>query len=213
MGYKTQRFQKALLLMLGAAVSVWVAWRLISQRRSLPCPPWLSWLLENPLTEGIRGQTIIGYLDLQPGMTVLDLGCGPGRLTLLAAEKVWPGGEVTAVDMQEEMLRRARQKIETSGLQNVRFLRATAGTGRLANGYFDRALLVTVLGEIPDQQTALQEVYQALKPGGKLAVGEVFPDPHFQSQANVRRLAQQVGFREDATYGNRLAYVMILSRQ
>lgn len=213
MGYKTQRVQKALLLMLGAAVSVWIAWRLISQRRSLPCPPWLSWLLENPLTEGIRGQTIIGYLDLQPGMTVLDLGCGPGRLTLLAAEKVWPGGEVTAVDMQEEMLRRARQKIETSGLQNVRFLRAVAGTGRLANGYFDRALLVTVLGEIPDQQTALQEVYRALKPGGKLAVGEVFPDPHFQSQANVRKLAQQVGFREDATYGNKLAYVMILSRQ
>ncbi len=203
---------RVLVVLLGAAGVIWIAWRIISRRRSLPCPPWLSWLLENPLTEGIRGQTIIGYLGLQPGMTVLDLGCGPGRLTLLAAEKVWPGGEVTALDMQAEMLRRARQKIEMAGLQNVRFLEAAAGTGALDGMSFDRALLVTVLGEIPNQQAALQEVYQALKPGGKLAVGEVFPDPHFQGQSTVHRLAQQAGFREDATFGSRLAYVMILSR-
>ena len=73
-----------------------VVWRLASGRRSIPCPAWLSWMVEldNPFTKTNRAATIVERLDLQPGMAVLDVGCGPGRLTIPIATKVgvfnWP---------------------------------------------------------------------------------------------------------------------------
>jgi ubiquinone/menaquinone biosynthesis C-methylase UbiE len=73
---------------------------------------------------------------------------------------------------------------------------------------YDRAMLVTVLGEIPEQEAALQEIYQALKPGGILSVTEVIFDPHFQSRESVQRVAGRVGFREAGFFGKRLAYTM-----
>ncbi len=73
-------------------------------------------------------------------------------------------------------------------------------------------MLVTVLGEIPDRDAALVEIYRALKPGGWLAVAEVFPDPHYQRQTKVRELARKAGFKEAKTYGSWLAYTMILAK-
>ena len=69
-------------------------------------------------------------------------------------------------------------------------------------------MLVTVLGEIPEQKAALQEIYQALKPGGILSVTEIIFDPHFQSRESVQRVAGRVGFREAGFFGKRLAYTM-----
>jgi cyanophycinase-like exopeptidase len=68
--------------------------------------------------------------------------------------------------------------------------------------------MVTVLGEIPDRQAALQEVTDALKPGGLLSVTEVVVDPHFQTRGAVRRLAATAGLREVAFFGNRLGFTL-----
>jgi len=185
-------------------------WRLSSQRHKLPCPSWLSWMVEmdNPFTEANRARVIIGHLGLAPNMKVLDAGCGPGRLTLPLAQAVCPQGEVTALDIQEGMLARVREKVRAAGLQNVQFIQAGLGEGKLAQAYYDRAVLVTVLGEIPDQRAALKEIYSALKPGGVLSVTEVIFDPHFQRREPVTRLAQAAGFQEKAFYGRSLAYTM-----
>jgi len=69
-------------------------------------------------------------------------------------------------------------------------------------------MLVTVLGEIPDKESAMQEIYQSLKPGGVLSVTEVIFDPHFQSQASVKQMACRVGFNEVGFFGKRLAYTI-----
>ena len=73
-----------LLLLLVAFGVVFIAWRYISERVTLPCPPWLAFLVEldNPLFRNNRAATIIAGLDVKPGMRVLDVGCGPGRLTI-----------------------------------------------------------------------------------------------------------------------------------
>ncbi len=57
-------------------------------------------------------------------------------------------------------------------------------------------MLVSVLGEIPHQVAALQELYAALKPGGILSITEVIFDPHFQSRERVGRFLETIGFRE-----------------
>ena len=194
---------------LGVFLVIGITWRLASRRRSLPCPVWLRWFVEldNPFTRTNRAATIIEHLELEPDMVVLDIGCGPGRVAVPLAEWV-PQGEVTAVDIQEGMLRRAKEKAENAHVSNIRFVQAAAGEGKLGRNHFDRALLVTVLGEIPEQQAALQEIFDALKPGGILSVTEVIFDPHFQSRRKVTRLAEVVGFREQKFFGTRLAFTL-----
>ena len=191
-------------------VVVFLVWRFISNRRSLPCPSWLGWMVEmdNPFTKTNRASVIIDLLGLQPGMKVLDAGCGPGRLSIPAAKAIGSQGELTAFDIQAGMLARVQENIRTAGLSNIRLIQAGLGEGKLEKAYYDRAMLVTVLGEIPEQEAAMQEIYQALKPGGILSVTEVIFDPHFQSSKSVKQVASKVGFHEVGFFGKRLAYTM-----
>ncbi|MGD8592037.1 MAG: class I SAM-dependent methyltransferase [Gammaproteobacteria bacterium] len=189
---------------------VFATWRLASRRQSLPCPVWLRWLVEldNPFTKTNRAAVIIEHLDLVPGMTVLDMGCGPGRLTVPVAEKVEKRGRVVAVDIQAGMLRRAEAKAKKAGLSNIRFVQAGAGEGKLERDSFDRALLVTVLGEIPDRDAAMKEIFDVLKPGGVLSITEIIFDPHFQRRSTVTQIAERIGFREKRFFGNAIAYTL-----
>jgi len=193
---------------------IFIIWGLVSKRQSLPCPVWLSWMVEldNPFTKTNRAEVIIRNLDLQPGMNALDFGCGPGRLTIPMAEKVGTQGKVTAVDMQTGMLQRTQEKAQSKNIKNIRFVQSAAGEGKLGNNQFDRAVLVTVLGEIPDQLPALKELFNAMKPGGVLSITEVIFDPHFQSQSKVWGLAEKVGFQQKAFFGNKLAYTLNLEK-
>ncbi len=200
-------------VVLGLATSgIFFVWRLASRRQALPCPVWLSWLVEldNPFTRTNRAAVIIGNLGLSPGMTVLDAGCGPGRLAIPLAWEVGEAGEVVAMDLQEGMLARVGEKAKAAGLGNIRLHHAALGQGTLAPNTFDRAVLVTVLGEIPDREAAMREIHAALRPGGILSVTEVVFDPHFQPRGTVGRIAHGVGFLPRACHGHCCAYTLIL---
>jgi 2-polyprenyl-3-methyl-5-hydroxy-6-metoxy-1,4-benzoquinol methylase len=112
--------------LLGAAVLfviIFVGWRLASYWYAIPCPEWLSWLVEidNPFFASSRANTIIAHLDLRPGMSALDAGCGPGRLTIPMAKKVGPTGRIVALDFHAGMLGRVKLKAERAGLTNIDF--------------------------------------------------------------------------------------------
>jgi ubiquinone/menaquinone biosynthesis C-methylase UbiE len=202
------------LSLLVAAALAGLIWRISSGHRSLPCPAWLGWMVEmdNPFTKENQARTIVSRLGLSPGMKALDAGCGPGRLTIPLAAAVGPNGEVLAVDIQEDMLSRVRVKVKDQGLQNVTYLQTGLGQGKLPRERFDRAVMVTVLGEIPDQSAALQEVFTALKPGGLLSVTEVIFDPHFQREQKILPLTKAAGFRKKAFFGRKLAYTLHLEK-
>ena len=75
----------------------------------------------------------------------------------------------------------------------------------------DAVLLTAVLGEIPDTLAALREIRRVLRPGGRLIVGELFGDPHFTTQASLRRQATEAGLRWEAHSGAWLGYFARLS--
>jgi ubiquinone/menaquinone biosynthesis C-methylase UbiE len=191
-----------------------IGWRLISDRKSLPCPTWLSWIIEldNPFSKTNKSNIIITHLELHQGIKVLDIGCGPGRLTIPIAKKIGAQGEVLAVDIQPGMLKRTQEKAIKENLTNIKFLQAGAGEGKIGINNFDRALLVTVLGEISDKASALKEIFNALKPGGILSVTEILFDPHFQSRKTVLRLASKAGFIKRNFYGNSFSYTINLEK-
>lgn len=194
------------------AVLINLLWRALSNRQSLPCPSWRGWMVEldNPFTRVSRAQFIIDHLELESGMKVLDAGCGPGRITLPLARTLGQWGEVVALDMQQGMLDQVHTKGRAAELNNIRTLRAELGQGSLPQNEFDRAILVSVLGEIPEQSAALEELFDALKPGGVLSVTEVIFDPHFQPCQKVHELACAVGFQEKGFLGKKLSYTMHL---
>ena len=193
---------------------VGVLWRFSSRRTSLPCPSWLAWLVEmdNPYAKNYCAQDVIRLLDLQPGMRVLDAGCGPGRITIPLAQAMDPQGEVVAIDIQPRMLQRAKDKAQAAGLTNIMFIETAIGAGRLGSNQYDRVLLSTVLGEVPNRQSALREIYCALKPAGILSVTEIVMDPHYLTRGAIVRLAGSAGFREKAFYGNRFAFTIHLEK-
>lgn len=203
-----------ILSLIALAILINLLWRAISSRQSLPCPSWLGWMVEldNPFTRVSRAQFIIDNLNLEPGMKVLDAGCGPGRVSLPLAETVGTRGEVTALDIQPGMLEQVRSKAAAAGINNIRAQQAELGRGSLPEEEYDRAVLVSVLGEIPDQAAALEELFTVLKPGGVLSITEVIFDPHFQPRSKVQELGGAAGFQEKDFLGKRLAYTMHLEK-
>ncbi len=145
-------------------------------------------------------------------MSVLDVGCGPGRLTIPLAKKVRPTGTVVAMDIQEEMLRKTEKKAQIEQLENITFFHAGIGEQKLQHNTFDHTLLVTVLGEIPHQKAALQEIFNALKPGGILCITEIVFDPHYQRLNTVIKLAQECGFKQKNLFTDYFAYTLLLEK-
>ena len=177
--------------------------------RSLACPASLSWLIENPYMNAVAGaDKIFQRMGLKQGMKLLDVGSGPGRLALPAAKRVGSTGEVVAFDIQSKMLEKLSTRAEAMGIDNIRMVNAAAGRGEIIKDYFDRVLLVTVLGEIPNKHEALVEIYQALRQGGVLSVTELIPDPHYTSQKRVRVLCHEAGFKEKDFFGNWIAFTI-----
>lgn len=200
-------------VILVAGVVAW--WRFGARRRHMPCPAWFAWILENPYMNAVSGASLLlDRAEVAPGMRVLDAGSGPGRLAIPAAERVGASGEVVALDMQQAMLAMLTQRAEARRLTNIRALRGPIETSIPASdlGRFDRAFLVTVLGEIPDREAGLRSIHAALAPGGLLSVTEVLPDPHYQRRATVRRLAESTGFAVEQSFGTAIAFTMNLRK-
>jgi ubiquinone/menaquinone biosynthesis C-methylase UbiE len=145
-------------------------------------------------------------LDPSPGERVLEIGPGTGYYTLDLAQWVEPDGMVEVFDIQQEMLDHTMRRARQRGLANVSATRGDATGLPYEDDSFDAALLVAVLGEIPEGDAALRELRRVLKPGGRLVVGELFGDPHFTTFGSLRHRAEEASLFLDARSGNWLGY-------
>lgn len=191
----------ALIIVLIVAAAL--IWRWMARRRSLPCPAWLIGMMESSvMTAGPIGtDSTLDRLGLKPGQRVLEIGPGPGRLLLPAAQRVLPGGSVTGLDIQPRMIERLKQRAEQAGIENLSTVVGDAAQPHFPPESFDVVYLCTVLGEIPQREQALAQCHAVLKPGGLLSITEIFGDPHYQSRSTVSKLAEGAGFKLQALHG------------
>jgi ubiquinone/menaquinone biosynthesis C-methylase UbiE len=151
-------------------------------------------------------------LGPSPGERILEIGPGTGYYTLDLASWVAPGGEVEIFDIQHEMLDHTMGRASQNGIENIHATQGDAQALPFEDESFDAAILITVLGEIPDQHAALAEVTRVLRPGGRLVVGELFGDPHMVTLGSLERRAEGAGLRLESRSGPKLAYFARLVR-
>ena len=173
----------------------------LNQGRGAPCPASLAWLVNNPIRRRCV-PLILNRVGIQPGERVLELGPGPGAFTVEAAHRVGPEGRLIAVDVQPEMIVQVEKQVQETELTNVETHVADAYHLPLDDESVDRAFLVTVLPEIPDQARALAELHRVLKPGGLLSITEEFPDPDYPFAFETIRRVEAAGFGLEQRFGN-----------
>jgi ubiquinone/menaquinone biosynthesis C-methylase UbiE len=193
---------------------IWFAWKLISRKINAPCPSWLHWAveLENPFAGSSQSKNIISGLNVEDGMTILDIGCGPGRISIPLAKAAGEQGAVISIDIQQKMLDIVKRKALKEKLDNITIVNIPMGEGKLKNYNADRAVLAAVLGEIPNRTIALKEIYNSLRSGGILAISETMFDPHYQRKQIILDLVEPIGFFEVGFTGNKLAYTIYLKK-
>jgi ubiquinone/menaquinone biosynthesis C-methylase UbiE len=181
------------------AVSVW--WRV----RPSACPYGARIFVSVPHPLITRGR-LRRILEPAPGERILEIGPGTGYYSLDVARAVGPNGRLAIFDLQQEMLDHTMRKAERAGVANIEPTQGDATRLAYGDGEFDAAYLVTVLGEIPDQDAALREIRRVLKPGGRLVNGEIFIDPHLVTLRSLQSRAPDLGFRYDRKVGSPLGY-------
>ena len=115
---------------------------------------------------------------LKPGSRVLDLGCGPGTISVGLAKAVDPG-ELHGIDMEESQIMVARASAQAGEHMNATFHVGDATDLPFEDGYFDTAHTHAVLMHVPDTEKTLSEVMRVLKPGGVLASREMITEASF----------------------------------
>jgi SAM-dependent methyltransferase len=108
---------------------------------------------------------IFAEAGIRPGMRVLDLGCGAGDVTFVAADLVGPDGSVVGVDRSPEALARARLRAGQRGLAQVRFVEGDLDDPA-PGGPFDAIVERLVLWTVPDPAALLRRQATVLRPGG-----------------------------------------------
>ena len=111
--------------------------------------------------------------EIQAGERVVDVGCGAGIDSLIAARKTGPGGRVIGVDMTPAMLDKARRAAKEMHLANVEFREGYAESLPVEDGWADVVISNGVLNLMPDKDAALAEMSRVLKPGGRLQIGDI----------------------------------------
>jgi arsenite methyltransferase len=123
---------------------------------------------------------------IKPGEHILDIGCGAGVDTILAAMMVGLQGSVIGVDIVTEMIEKAERNLDLMDLNNVRFQKVSGEHLPFADNAFDVVISNGVINLIPDKEAAMSEIIRVMKPSGRLMVADQIAAGSVQKDIKAR---------------------------
>lgn len=184
----------------------WLVWKIFSNYYTLPCPAWLSWLVEldNPFAKAHKASEIINILPMKTNIKILDIGCGPGRVLIPLAQKIASlNGRVTALDIQAKMLEKSKVKAQKLCINSIDFILGDIDQIPI-NQTYDVILMICVLGEIPEKSRSkiIEKIITHLSPNAIISITETIFDPHYQNHKSVLILMKDPEYQETKYIGN-----------
>ena len=145
------------------------------------CPFEIAGGLDNSIRRFLQNPQKILCPFISKGMTVLDIGCGPGYFSIAMAQLLSGEGKVIAADLQDGMLEKIRQKIKGTNLEQIIELHKCGETSIGVTENVDFILAFYMIHEVPDRDKFLKQLFSILKPDGKMFIVE--PKIHVSPKA------------------------------
>ena len=114
----------------------------------------------------------LDLLDIAPGESILDLGCGRGRETIGAARLSNPDGSAVGLDITPAMIEAAEQNARDAGVTNISFLHGDIEDLPFSDSTFDAVMSNCVINHAKNKGTVYREIYRVLKYGGRFLISD-----------------------------------------
>lgn len=171
-------------------------------------PPKYAFTLLIPLRNFfLSPQKLIHRLKLNQNLRVLEIGPGPGYFSPHIASCL-KNGSLVLMDIQQEMLQKAKKRLDKKGHKNVEYSVTDGVEFDLENDSFDRIFMVTVIGEVQNKERYLKEISRTLKDDGILSISELAGDPDKLTIEELESLVCQHGFEVDQLFGSKRNYTI-----
>ena len=176
------------------------------------CPVLLAGTLDNFFRRMLQNPRKILNPFIRKGMTVLDLGCGPGFFTVEIARMLDNSGKVIAADLQEGMLDKVRQKIKGTEFEKIIELHKCREEYVGLSEKVDFILAFYMIHEVSDKEKLFEELKSVLKPDGKIFIVE--PKLHVSKRSfeNMIEKVKGIGFHVSAIPGFSLSRAAVLTK-
>jgi len=168
----------------------------VSNRNNRVCPVERAGSLDNRIRRWLQNPQKILKPYIEEGMTVLDVGCGPGFFSIDMAQMVGKSGRVIASDLQEGMLQKVSDKIKGTELEKRITLHKCEENKIGVSEHVDFVLLFYMVHEIPNKEEFFNEIGTILSPNGQVLIVE--PPFHVSKSAfeETVRKARDTGFTD-----------------
>jgi len=143
-----------------------------SQNTNMICPAEAAGMLDNSFRKLFHNPQKILKPYIKAGMTVLDVGCGPGFFSIEIAKMLNGSGKVISADIQEKMLGKVRKKIKSTSLEQTIELHKSDLENIGVVEKVDFVLAFWMVHEVRNQEKFLEELISILKPNGLIFIIE-----------------------------------------